>query len=294
MTDLPSPPFITVAGVANFRDAGGYPCSTSASQPSSIRRGLIFRSADFNKVQPDGLKTVKDLGIRKVFDLRSAPEIKSSSSKSSLGSILGPDGAPLSDSSPEAPVERIWVPVFAEQDYGPDQVARRAQLYGTSGSAGFVQAYRDILVSGIEAFRTILTHLASESESETHKPGPEPCVIHCTAGKDRTGVIIALLLLLCGVSAEVVAGEYALTEQGLAHLKPAFVEKVMANPEFEGGRAKAEDMISSKKENMLATLGMLQEVYGGAERYVREVLGMEEDAVARLRRNVVCEDRPVL
>lgn len=288
MTELPSPPFINVPGVANFRDVGGYPCQSitdstppaSHAQQRSIRRGLLFRSADFNKIQPDGLTKVKDLGIRKVFDFRSSPELKSGSS---FGDLLGSNNTDLSD----APIERIWTPVFAEQDYGPDKVARRAQLYATSGSAGFVQAYRDILDSGIDAFRVILAHLASEAP-------PEPCLVHCTAGKDRTGVFVAIVLVLCGVFPEVASSEYALTDLGLAHMKRGFVEKAMAAPGFEGGRAKAEDMISSKRENMLATLKMIEDVYGGVERYVTEVLALDADTLRRLRRNLISTDKPTL
>ena len=80
------------------------------------------------------------------------------------------------------------MPVFATDDYGPEQIALRYKSYTRAGTSGFVQAYRDILTNAGPAFGKILRHLS--------KPDTEPtaCVFHCTAGKDRTGLLAALLL----------------------------------------------------------------------------------------------------
>lgn len=76
---------------------------------------------------------------------------------------------------------------------------------------GFTKAYSDILERGAEdAYPKILRHIANEPE--------KPLIIHCSAGKDRTGVICALLLSLCGVDDETVAKEYELTEKGLVSM----------------------------------------------------------------------------
>lgn len=132
--ELP-PPFVNVTGIANFRDIGGY--STSSEQQQSIRSGLVYRCADPTKVQPDGLAKLKELGVKKVFDLRSVPEI----------SKQGPEWAGVAvekqvfttraegDETPVGAdeIERIWCPVFKDTDYGPEQVAIRFQYYA-SGS----------------------------------------------------------------------------------------------------------------------------------------------------------------
>jgi protein tyrosine/serine phosphatase len=67
---------------------------------------------------------------------------------------------------------------------------------------GFTRAYASILENAPPSYKTILLHLANEPE--------KPLIVHCTAGKDRTGVICALVLSLCGVDDEVVAKEYSL------------------------------------------------------------------------------------
>jgi len=74
-----------------------------------------------------------------------------------------------------------------------------------------------------------------------------PLIIHCTAGKDRTGVICALILSLCGVDDEVIASEYALTEIGLPQeWKETVIAHLMENPELAANPTGAWNLISAK------------------------------------------------
>lgn len=176
-------------------------------------------------------------------------------------------------------IKREWVPVFAKEDYGPEQVGLRYKNYTRAGSDGFVMAYRDISKSGPSAYGAIFRHLA--------QPKPTPCVVHCTAGKDRTGVVIALLFMLAGVDDEKIAEEYSLTDLGLAPLKPLFTERLLKNPALEGNREGVGNMISSKKENMAATIKMLREEYGSAEGYMGSQCQLSDEEIAQLRRNML-------
>lgn len=142
-----------------------------------------------------------------------------------------------------------------------------------------------MLVKGVPAYRTILSHLAQED--------PEPCIVHCTAGKDRTGVLVALLYLVCNVPTEIVAEEYSLTDHGLAHLKPLFTERLLKNPVLAGDEEGVRSMISSKPENMTSTIDMINQRYGGAEQYVLNVMGLDPDQVARLKRNLTADAKPI-
>lgn len=133
--ELP-PPFVNVTGIANFRDIGGY--STSSAQQQSIRSGLVYRCADPSKVQPDGLAKLKELGVKKVFDLRSIPEI-SKQGPEWAGVAVEKDVFTTRAEGDERPIgadeiERIWCPVFKNTDYGPEQVAIRFQNYARKGS----------------------------------------------------------------------------------------------------------------------------------------------------------------
>jgi len=109
----------------------------------------------------------------------------------------------------------------------------------TDVKQGFTRAYTDILKAAPPSYKTILLHLANEPE--------KPLIVHCTAGKDRTGVICALVLSLCGVDDDVVAHEYSLTDVGLTReWKESVIEHLMANPALKGNTEGAYNMISSK------------------------------------------------
>jgi hypothetical protein len=176
-------------------------------------------------------------------------------------------------------IHRLWNPVFAEQDYGPEQIAIRYRDYTNQGPEGFVRAYQEILQSGTEAYGRIFRHLAQSDVT--------PSLINCTAGKDRTGVVIAVLLTLVGVSADKTANEYALTDAGLADLKPMFVERLLKNPALEGNRDGVWRMVSSKKENMLAALDMIANVFGGVESYMKRNCGLTDAEVEQIKTNLL-------
>lgn len=169
--------------------------------------------------------------------------------------------------------------MFAEEDYGPDQVAVRYKDYTNTGSEGFVRAYREILHSGTGAYGRIFRYLA--------QPNASPCLINCTAGKDRTGILIAVLLTLAGVSADKTADEYALTDAGLGDLKPFFVERLLKNPALEGNREGVWRMVSAKKENMLAALEMVLFEFGSAEQYIKNNCGLADSEVEQIKKNLV-------
>lgn len=75
----------------------------------------------------------------------------------------------------------------------------------------------------------------------------EAFLVHCTAGKDRTGVFAALVLQLMGVGYEEIAEEYALTEVGLRDWKPIVVERLMREPALRADREGVENMISARR-----------------------------------------------
>ena len=131
---------------------------------------------------------------------------------------------------------RVLATVFTDDEIANEQRARRdhnlrskgIEVYGAEFTAGvcsylrlatnfiqgFVKYYQDVLDSATSAsnpfqpLKNILSHLAT--------PGTlEPFLIHCSLGKDRTGVVCALILSICGVPDNIVAHEYALTAVGI-------------------------------------------------------------------------------
>ena len=104
-------------------------------------------------------------------------------------------------------------------------------------------------------------------------PAAAPVVVHCMAGKDRTGVVCALALSLLGVSDEDIAADYALTEASMASLTAYLREH---NPAAIEGN---EHMFDSPAEAMLLFLADLRARHGSIEKYVREI-GLTAEQVA--------------
>ena len=211
------------SALPNLRDVGGQPISSTAA----TRHGLLYRSAAPRATAPAALAA---LSITVVYDLRSAVEIDREG------------GVPATEAACTTPsCARRHVPVFTVDDYTPEAIALRYKDYGAADTtAGFVAAYKAILKSGAKsAFAPVLKHLAATD--------PTPCLVHCTAGKDRTGLLCAIVLSLCGVDDQHVADEYALTEEGLAPLKPGIMARLIAAAPAHGLDVdSAARMLSSK------------------------------------------------
>lgn len=225
MIETHTPPFVHVEGVHNFRDLGGYPIKTHPNaSPLIVRRNLIFRCAEPSKITVAGAQTLRSLGITTVFDLRSGPELEKQKARAPVVHIDG--------------IQRQFVPVFADVDYSPESIALRYKDYASSGTEGFTKAYAEILKNAPPSYRRVLMHIRDKPE--------EACVIHCTAGKDRTGVLAALILMLAGVDERTIAEEYALTEIGLAALRPIILQHLTDQPALEGNMEGAMNMVSAK------------------------------------------------
>ena len=106
-----------------------------------------------------------------------------------------------------------------------------------------------------------------------------PALVHCTAGKDRTGVVIALLLSLAGVSDDVIVEDYAISNALLQPLMNEFRTRAM---ERGIDSANYEKLLHSKPEAMHHMLSHLRVQYGGAASYLR-MIGLSNTHVERLR-----------
>jgi protein tyrosine/serine phosphatase len=281
---LPTPPFHPIPNINNLRDAALFPSSP-------LLPSLLFRSADVSALTPPDWQALHALGIRHVFDLRSAPEVAKGWS-GVTGDSSGPEEA-MPDwvsGMRGAGIDRTWTPVFRDDDYSPERLAARYVKYMDADVSGFVDAYHDILSNGGEAYAAIFRFLAGNAGKGV--------LVHCTAGKDRTGLFFALLFSFLGVSDVVIADEYNLTELGLAGVREEVVGRLMGSPVFkehvarsgggeEEGRKAALRMIGARKETMLAVLEMLRKDFGGAETYMREVCGLKDGEMEAVKRNLV-------
>ena len=139
--------------------------------------------------------------------------------------------------------------------------------------------------------KTVLLHIISSDSIST----PPPAVfMHCTTGNNRTGVFVALILLLLGVTGELVAQEYALSEAGLAPTRHINVERLLKKGAFqeygpEEARRKCMRMVGARQESMEALIVEVEKTWGGAEGYFLREVGLSEEDLEKLR-NVLIEE----
>ncbi|KAF2431530.1 hypothetical protein EJ08DRAFT_648796 [Tothia fuscella] len=279
------PPFIYLPSLANLRDAGGLPVRSpdgSTEQHLVVRKGVLYRSADPTFCLEEEIRFLREeLGITMIYDLRSQPEFE----KQDNAVQEWDDRIEGYNRSNANKIYREWTPVFKTQDYSPESIAIRFRDYGAAdGAQGFVRAYSEILKHGGPSYSKILKHLASQDPTQ-----PTGVLLHCSAGKDRTGVLVALILSILGVPVDEICQEYQLTETGLAERRKFFIERILSTGAFDGaeGLEAATRMTGARAESMKATLEMIDEVYGSPEGYVRKICGLNDDDINRLRRSLV-------
>ncbi|KAL5355224.1 tyrosine phosphatase family-domain-containing protein [Aspergillus floccosus] len=194
-------PFIQVEGVFNVRQFGGYPSTLFPN--ARTRQNFLYRSGHLEDITVKGQRTLKeDLWITAIFDLRSKDE-------SAVCTELGfYDGTPVPRSM--LGCEKIKLPIQRGSYSFKQRVDKYAKLNinPESVSDDYLAMARD----GAGAVQSILLYILEHPNS--------PLLIHCKVGKDRTGVVFAIILSLAGVPDEIVAAEYSLSTLGLYPAKP--------------------------------------------------------------------------
>ena len=181
MSDSPAR-HLSLAGASNFRDLGGYP----AGDGRTVRWRQIFRSNHLGHLTDDDIAVVRGLGVRSAFDFRGAEERNSA--------LCG-----MTDITVHSlPVEPTVVAALRA-------IAARGTPLSTADANDVMRdSYRSYVQVNTPRFRSLFEHLLEDSA---------PLVIHCTAGKDRTGFACALILHALGVSDDVIWEDYLLTNR---------------------------------------------------------------------------------
>lgn len=185
----------SVQGLENFRPIGGH---------HNLGIGHLYRSGSLSNLTSSGSETLGSI-IHTIIDLRSDQEVE-------LYGASQVDG-----------VTTIRLPPFKSVDYSPAGLSKffgppkssprdKAEVQGDEyerGVQNIVKASKSILVHCMPLFPTIFDLILQSSEETSGKR--RGILIHCTAGKDRTGVIAAVFLRLCGVHDEIIAMDYELS-----------------------------------------------------------------------------------
>jgi protein tyrosine/serine phosphatase len=228
----------------NVRDLGGL----VTAEGRRVRRGALIRSDQLCRLKDDGRTALVAHGIRTVIDLRTPAEA-------------------------ERDPDPIW------HEHGVDYLLipqQSEQLWREFDPIAKTRAERDALA---------IDRCADQNAAMARavaRAAPGGVLIHCLAGKDRTGIAVALLLSLLGMSEGDIAADYALSEAALAAERTA---ALAAAPDDEA-RGRIERGYDSRAETMLGTLAHLRSRHGGAEAYLTRA-GLESADIERIRERLL-------
>jgi protein-tyrosine phosphatase len=172
---------LNLQGASNFRDLGGYPTADGRS----TRWRHIFRSNHLGQLTAADIEIIRALGVRSAFDFRGVEERAGGVCRMSEIAVHS------------LPIEPTVVATLRAR-------LAKGTLTGPVALEIMRDSYRNYVRHNTHSFRALFGHLLEDRA---------PLVIHCTAGKDRTGFASALILHALGVSDEVIAEDYLLTNQ---------------------------------------------------------------------------------
>lgn len=238
---------VELKNLFNFRDIGGY----HSTDGRTVRWRRVFRSDGLHRIDEHDRQVLAQLGLRTVLDLRTTEEQEERGTFPYEDFPTGFHHLPL--------LSTLW-----------DKEDLRAEALDPVRY--LADRYLDMTIEGDASIATGLEVIAESSN--------QPVAFHCSAGKDRTGVLAATLLTLLGVPEDTIAHDYGLTRHGMTLM----VEWVRQNvPE-------AEDVMTDQPPTFLASppaairlfLREMRARHGSLEQYVLD-LGVDRSVIEELR-----------
>ncbi len=231
---------VLLQGSANFRDIGGY----RAADGRTVRWRRLYRSDGLSHLTDDDLVVLAPIGVCSILDLRSLDEV----TNHGPSTLVASHGA----RHHHLPFIRENISAAGYSDLPPLDVM-----------------YEQMLEHGAETIRSVFDLLTNDATY--------PAVVHCTVGKDRTGVAVALVLRTIGVDDATIAADYALTELAADRLLAKLTTLRAAN----SGPMRT-DLMSADAANMIGLLAVIDGRFGGTEQLLRDA-GVPAGAQEQLR-----------
>ena len=252
---------LPLEGSLNFRDFGGY----ETVDGRTIRWGRLYRSDDLSTLTVADRDYLESIGIKLVCDFRSDNE---------------------RTSRPSEKIDaRGWNTVNLTVKSGgmdPSELQRKIRTGGLVGlemERTLQSAYRSYVTDYKEEWAAMFERIADADNL--------PAVLHCTAGKDRTGFASALVLLALGVPREIVYEDYLLTNTYLENFQ-RFV--VRWTPLYSFFRTNTDDLLpllEARRLYLETSLATIDALYGSFDGYLENALGVDAKRRAALRANLL-------
>lgn len=236
---------VALGSAFNFRDLGGYP----AADGRAVRWRTLYRADGLHRLEDHELDVVGRMGVRSVLDLRTPGEVARGRVHADRLGIVH-HHLPVLDET--------WAPLDLPED------ADAGEVLGS--------LYVEMLDVGAPALSGAVQLLA-ETDSL-------PAVFHCAAGKDRTGVLAALVLGTLGVPDEVIVADYALTAESMEQLRERL--KVDSPDQLTAMNDQPSAYLQAPADAMVRFLSHVNHEFGSTEGYLRAI-GVGADLVGDLR-----------
>jgi protein tyrosine/serine phosphatase len=248
---------IDFEGVENFRDFGGY--ATACGR--GVKRGVLFRSANHHRATDADLEAMKALGVKVIVDLRRAVEREREPSRRWTGF-----DAQVIENDIEDASHLDWVDFLKGSDLSAD-------FFRQDGLTFYRRA--PLEARHVDLFRRYFEALAD---------GGGPVLVHCAAGKDRTGMICAFTHHIAGVSRDDILADYLLTNDEArigrrAELFARWVFEITGRTIADHPARIAQSVDVAYLETALATI---DESHGSLDAYLENALGVDEARRAKI------------
>ena len=241
---------IEFEGTFNFRDIGGY----STEDGGTVRWRRVFRAGALDAMTiGDQMRAREDFGVSAIIDLRHPDEME----------MYGPVRTALAGTS----VASCVASLIPTSEAFAAHIARSNELHGLGQST---EKYGYLLEVGSTAIARAFEVFADDSAYAV--------IVHCTAGKDRTGIVIALLLEVLGVSRDQISADYELSNKSIPRLIE-YVEAKGRTPDLS--REEWEARLATPAERMTKLMDFVDREYGSARDYLK-ASGLDEASINRI------------
>ncbi|MET3035679.1 tyrosine-protein phosphatase [Chryseobacterium sp. NRRL B-14859] len=241
---------IQIKKVTNFRAVG----NIRNTEGRLLKEGKLYRSAHLHQLKKKSFAQIEKLGIKEIIDLRNSKEISQK-----------PD---------QLPGDVSYKKYSAFEDEG-DQLSQAKKLVlkgkvnASDADKRMVDFYREYVTDNPETIKTIITEVLESDH---------PVLYHCTAGKDRTGIVTALILTILKFDKETIYNEYLLSNnyrKGLVQKRLKLANTLhFLYPKMD--LQVLEKLSWVEKRYLDAAFGEIEKKYGSTDRYIQQVLGIPE------------------
>ncbi len=250
--------------IHNFRDFGGY----KTENGNRLKKGILFRSGGLSKANNDDLKELSSLKIKTICDLRSEGERKKE-----------PDRIPNNE-----PVTFFNIPMRPIVDYHGRSLKRLFSLmFGEERRRDYIgesyTAYREYATGYLPQLKALFVRISN--------PDNLPLLIHCSAGKDRTGVVASMIQQIVGVHSALVMNDYLETNQNLGEYTTEIADRLKKLAYFGVPWKMYMPLFEARTDYLNAAFSQIKDEFGAFDQWVRRGLDFSKKEIDTLAKSLL-------